>query len=391
MGRLQLSSTRSDASRWLDLLRGLAAVYVMIFHLRPKLYVGFQSVSHPNLIVKLLYFGTSMGYQAVMVFFVLSGYLISSSVLRAVSEDRWSWREYLINRVTRLWLVLIPALVLTLVWDSVSARFPLSQGLFPGTLGWKVFAGNVFFLQGVVVTSFGQNVPLWSLSYEFWYYILFPCIVLALRERALFVRLAYAFAALCLSVLLGKTIMLYFAVWLLGTVLVFLPPLAQAWRRRRIPILAVSLGALSAAMVAGELRHYSHAAADRAGAFVPEFIVGLTMLVVLYAILNLSGSSRKAGWRNASSVLAGCSYTLYLTHWPVLEFLRVWLGFETWQPDARHLSYGALVCAALLVYAWAISRVTEAHTGKVRTLLSRGLLRRDRGHGVSQPQTVAGA
>ena len=55
------------------------------------------------------------GYQAVMVFFVLSGYFISSTVLRSINENRWSWSDYLIKRVTRLWIVLIPALVLTYI------------------------------------------------------------------------------------------------------------------------------------------------------------------------------------------------------------------------------------------------------------------------------------
>lgn len=55
------------------------------------------------------------GYQAVMVFFVLSGYFISLSILKTIRKDMWCWIDYLIRRITRLWIVLIPALFLTFI------------------------------------------------------------------------------------------------------------------------------------------------------------------------------------------------------------------------------------------------------------------------------------
>src|ERR1035441_502485 len=58
------------------------------------------------------------------------------------------------------------------------------------------FFGNLFFLQSVVSPVFGSNGPLWSLSYEFWYYILFPVLMIAatswagVRSRLLYLGLA---------------------------------------------------------------------------------------------------------------------------------------------------------------------------------------------------------
>ncbi|MDQ0917493.1 acyltransferase family protein [Paenibacillus sp. V4I5] len=90
---LNLVKNDSQASRVLDLLRFLSDLIVFLFHF----YVPLP------------------GSQAVMVFFVLSGYFISSSILKAISENRWSWSDYLLRRVTRLWIVLLPALLLTYV------------------------------------------------------------------------------------------------------------------------------------------------------------------------------------------------------------------------------------------------------------------------------------
>jgi peptidoglycan/LPS O-acetylase OafA/YrhL len=53
-----------------------------------------------------------------MVFFVPSGFLIGKNVTRSVKAGQWSWLDYAIKRMTRLWLVLLPALVLTAVLDQ---------------------------------------------------------------------------------------------------------------------------------------------------------------------------------------------------------------------------------------------------------------------------------
>jgi peptidoglycan/LPS O-acetylase OafA/YrhL len=76
----------SKASSILDLMRFFFAFIVFLFHF----YVPLP------------------GYQAVMVFFVLSGYFISATILKSLKENRWSWSEYFLKRVIRLWIVLLP-------------------------------------------------------------------------------------------------------------------------------------------------------------------------------------------------------------------------------------------------------------------------------------------
>jgi peptidoglycan/LPS O-acetylase OafA/YrhL len=125
-----------------------------------------------------------------MVLFVLSGYFIGTSVRESVGAQQWSWRTYLVSRITRLQLVLFPALVVGGLWDRIGMRIPQASPIYFNALykfyvpsvalrsTVRVFLGNLFFLQTIISPVFGSNTPLWSLSYEFWYYILFPALIL---------------------------------------------------------------------------------------------------------------------------------------------------------------------------------------------------------------------
>src|SRR5437868_5279704 len=99
-------------STFLDLVRGLSALAVMAGHLRGLFFVPFDQANAPTALIGAVYFLTSLGHQAVVVFFVLSGYFIAGNVLRSLADQSWNWRGYLTRRLVRLSIVLIPALLL---------------------------------------------------------------------------------------------------------------------------------------------------------------------------------------------------------------------------------------------------------------------------------------
>ncbi len=164
------------ASAHLDWIRGLAAAAVMLSHVRGLFFLDYPELSRKSPALSALYALTGLGHQAVMVFFVLSGFFISTSVVFALRERRWSWRAYLINRVSRLELVLLPALLLGALWDQIGLRLPSGFALYHSGL-YKFylpsvalrstvsgFFGNLFFLQSIRFQVFGSNGPLWSLT-----------------------------------------------------------------------------------------------------------------------------------------------------------------------------------------------------------------------------------
>src|SRR2546428_6010601 len=105
----------ASVSAHLDVIRTVAAWAVMWGHLRTLFFVDFQHLARPGWLLSAIYFFTGFGHQAVMVFFVLSGFLISATVIKSHISGIWSWRGYALNRSPPLYVVLGPGRLLGFV------------------------------------------------------------------------------------------------------------------------------------------------------------------------------------------------------------------------------------------------------------------------------------
>lgn len=349
---MQLINKNSKASYLLDSFRFLASFAVVLFH------GGLEFIP---------------GYEAVMIFFVLSGYFIGASVIKTISENKWSWKKYLIDRLTRLWIVLIPSMLLSLLW------LELSIGLFgdiknlSNYTDWKVFLGNMFFLQGGNVPMYGMNGPLWSLAYEFWYYILFPCLMLMFTVKRKIHKIFYGIIIITISILLisiiGIDVLFYFPVWLLGVSLVFVKPLIfNKEYQKTITVIVSSFIFIIIFNIMYIVTGTNHPQ-DGIMQFVIDFSVAISFSLFLYTLLSVYNvmpitNSMFSYW---CKYLAGFSYTLYLVHYPVLQFIKGYTSSD--YPQLPFLFMGMITVCIVLFYAWFISRVTENNTSKVRNYL----------------------
>ena len=353
------------------MLRGLAAIAVVCFHLRGTFFV--DRVPGTGMMLRLFYFATSLGDQAVMVFFVLSGFLIGANVLRSVQGHRWDWGSYLVNRFTRLYIVLVPALILGVLWDASGIGLTGTGGIYGGllpnasisqavlpSLRLPVFLGNLFFLQTIAVPNLGSNGPLWSLSNEFWYYIMFPMGVLALRPNSsVSRRWLYLLGFSGIAVFVGYSIARLITVWLLGVGVNFLPRFERLDVR---PLCWIAFGFFCFAMVVSSKRPWLlHRALPN------ELWVGFASAILIYVLLQSGKPSSNGLYARIAVLLAGFSYTLYLVHLPLLVFIKALLmPHNRWLVDGWSLLAGLLILAVLLGYAWTIARFTEARTTELR-------------------------
>jgi peptidoglycan/LPS O-acetylase OafA/YrhL len=360
---------------WFNAVRGIAAMEVCASHLRSFLFVNFAAVARPTVLDRLFYFATGLGHEAVVIFFVMSGWLVGGSVWRQLREGRFSWRDYGTARLSRLWLVLIPALIWTEVVDHIGILISggygydgsqigmLSSGPGNGVLldlSMTAFAGNAFFLQTILVPVLGTNGPLWSLAYEFWYYAAFPLLACAWHRRRSWRGLGFAAAGAAIVIWLPAPIQAGFVVWLLGWLGALLFPRVRA--AAAMPLALASLVLTIALLVV-----FKHWTITGSGTFLGVAVAGLLIG------LRLQPNSAAFPWAQAAaSHLAKISYTLYLFHFPLLALCFFSLHLAQRQPGTPvYGEFAMLLCAVLIVATglwYLFERRTESVRRRVRSL-----------------------
>jgi len=376
---LAYRSLRGTASSdHLDAVRGLAALAVMLGHLRNLFFVDSPEIrGHSNLLIEIMYFATGFGHEAVMIFFVLSGFLVGGTVLRGRMDGNWSWSFYASNRFTRLWVVLIPALLLGAVWDRTGIVVFGTHGIYGGLaqnnvvrfavrprLAGTVMLGNALFLQGILTPTFGSNGPLWSLSFEFWYYVLFPLMVLAFPARKVgWSTIIYMTASIMVTFFIGWLISLYFLIWLLGCAINLAPESPGRRAKLWIGMAAVALlSVLTVLKFKPGMAGYPH-----------DCAVGVASAALIYALLRSRARSTPGLYSRTARMLAGFCYTLYVVHLPALAFLSAWLVRQRWQPNAIHALAGVALAGCILAYAFVVAQLTQYRTGAVRARVSAAI------------------
>ena len=373
---------QSAPSAHLDAMRGLAAIIVLAFHARLLFFVDRADVTPDmySVFATVFYLATAFGREAVLAFFVLSGFLIAGSIHRDHMAGRWSAGRYAIARLSRLYVVLLPALALGLAWDILGLRLFPAAAVYHGTLANSAFpfdvtarlgVGNIFgtlgFVQSIVVAPPGSSEQFWSLAYEFWCYALFPLIYIALAGASwLWQRLAASAAVVAIAWCLGADVFAYFGCWLAGAAVALLPVSLQT-RLRRYVIALVVAGLAVVALALYSIKAY--------GLRMPEsgFVLAISFALLIASIASSESSQRLRAigqcYGAVSHWLAQRSFSLYAIHLPVLVFLRAWCGDTLWQPTLANIGLWLATVVACVVYADLVWRLAERHTPAVRRWL----------------------
>ncbi|MEO8466149.1 MAG: acyltransferase family protein [Gammaproteobacteria bacterium] len=323
----------------IDGLRALAVTAVVVFHAFPNSIPG--------------------GFLGVDIFFVISGYLISTILFSNLESGRFSLLDFYNRRIRRIF----PALITVMLASLAIGWVVLLAGEYD-QLGQHIAAGSVFLSNLVLYRESGYfdtaaaakpMLHLWSLAVEEQFYVLWPLLLLVVwRRRWSFLRLTAVVAAVSFAANL----------YLVSTkpTAAFYLPMARFWELMIGGMLAYAtlhrrdlLGRFTnlqsvaglLLMVAGFAFVTETTAIPGWWALLPTLGAALTISAGAEAILNrLLFSNRVAVW------IGLVSYPIYLWHWPLLSILRIVI------PQASTtLALFAVVATVLL--AWLTYRFIE--------------------------------
>ena len=347
----------------ISLLRGLAALQVAAAHLRADFFPGLRNVEDPALWYQALAFFTGFAHQAVVVFFLISGWLVGGSFLNRRKQPG-AIKLYAIDRVTRLWTVLVPTFALILAFGIITGTLdPRSVDLARTNDHSAVaFLGNLFGLQTIVVPTFGGNFPLWSLANESWYYLMFPLLVASMAGSQRALSLAVLAGA---ALLLPFEMVLYFSIWLLGAA--FSRVRIECGAGTRVALLLVL------AVLSVYFRLYGSNDAMVIESYPQDLLLSVLFMLLLSTLIVKPPS--RASWlaplRTFATTLSNFSFTLYVVHVPVLGMLG-WIGLHLFgraqlRPDslADFAVYG-LMLVLMTAFAYGFYLLFEARTYQIR-------------------------
>lgn len=295
----------------LESLRGFAALYVVFFHILPQ---------------KIYLFGINVGTifrfgpEAVIVFFVLSGFVIKFTYEK--SRDK-SFRYYFIRRFIRLYVPLF---------------FIFALGYFlkcyhEGTLSspeWGTLFGNLFMLQdvisqkpNVISAAYMGNGVLWSLSYEWWFYMLFFLLVTNIKSDQLnkwvnILTITAAVTYMFYPFIINRLVM-YFAIWWIGVRFACTYLNNGDYTIKSIMPYAYVLLTITAILALNLVIHFSYTKIYSYPLVAYPFIelrhfvfAGMVMFgSVIWKKLNWYGFNFFFGY---FKYLAPCSYVIYIAH-----------------------------------------------------------------------------
>jgi len=311
----------------LDSLRGLAALTVVFYH--------FTLICSPGTQQLFSYFPLRLfvaGHQAVILFFLLSGFVLT---LPYTKHSSLGYAPFLLKRVCRIYLPYLGALVLALVCDHFFHR-AIAANVWTGhtwnePIAAKLVIQHILFLGNYDWSQF--NTAFWSLVYEMRISLVFPFMVLAvLRLRArwsvlLAVVLSLSFAPLarlfsnlhlCSNhAALSSTITLHFAAFfILGSLLAKNLHRVNGWYKHLHPGTAVLLAVAAFLLYCGtDADIISRHLRIRADYYDWGAAAGALMIMVLAMNASLFHAFLTSRFIHH---LGKISYSLYLIHGTVL-------------------------------------------------------------------------
>lgn len=321
----------------IDGLRALAALSVVIFHVNKDLLPG--------------------GFLGVDIFFVISGFLISSIIMRQAEAGTWSFKSFYIKRLKRLAPAMLVVCLLTPIFALAilgptqliaTAKSAFYSVLYVSNFQYWIESG--YFDNGAI---YKPLLHTWSLSVEEQFYLIWPALILIglkFSKRAL----PILFALLFLASLAGSyfyenkdSAAIFFLMpfriyeFAIGALLIFILPRSpiSALFGNLLRIIGAGLIIVPMFLLQGDMPRLQ----------LWSLLACLGTCFIIYS--GISGASHTVLTNKVSLYFGKISYSLYLVHWPLISLVFI----ATFQPFSIVLQITLFIISVMLgamLYEW---------------------------------------
>lgn len=309
----QLSTTNSVI---LDVIRVLAAQMVLF---------GHSFAYYKITIFKDTDYFCDIGSLGVVILFQLSGFLSILSLEKKSHDNDYLLKDYVIQRINRIYRGLIPALIFIFIIDLLNMNLNAGKYMFESGFTIGNFIGNILmlhnhpFFNGKIL-PFGSGRPLWTLGVEWWQYMLLGSVFfLIISKKKMSYKEIITYGLLALTGVLNvprfNSVSLCFV---FGIFAFYLYDKLEIKRQ----ILLILLCVVTLILTGGMLKEaYS-----------------IYIFIIVFAILTLAMSyGANKNWKESKKIsfCAKYTYMLYLIHYSIIDFIfnldiNVGIGIKFW-------------------------------------------------------------
>ncbi len=321
----------------IDGLRALAVIPVILFHAGFSLFSG--------------------GFVGVDVFFVISGYLITTIIIEDIEKDQFSIKNFYERRARRilpaLFFVMLVCIPFSWLWMSPNELQKFSESL----IAVSFFSSNfLFWTEAGYFATAAEFKPLlhtWSLAVEEQYYLLFPVFLMVAwrfgRNKVFWVIVALLLASLCFSEwasgqggrIAGANFYLFpTRAWELfaGSLSAFI--ICQHGIKKNNALALIGLLAIVFSI-------FSFSEATPFPSLYALVPVGGTVLLILFS--DETAFTSKILSLRPVVMLGLVSYSAYLWHQPLFAFARL---LDVYQPSPLLMAFLSLLSFFLAYFSW---------------------------------------
>lgn len=315
-------NNNSQRIKSLDSFRGIACLIVLFHHIFKLNKTMFIEIFSPSTL-SILDFVSELNYEAVMFFFVLSGFSIGLSLKNKTSLSKPDLNEYFYRRLRRILPIYILALLVALVFGV------FSNSLHLDVFSFKNLLGNIFFMQTLSYVTeswfipFGLNDPLWSISYEMFFYLIFPVVLFVNNKyfRSTNVLIKYGlFYVVCLvAITFNKRVVFIphflflwgFLTWILGyiTAVFYLKS-----KKYHLFFIILFLFGITVQIFKDSISSYSIVSGSEG------IIIGSLFYFAVLAIKKVNFSALDSVFNFFFYKIGKGSYAIYALHYPILIY-----------------------------------------------------------------------